>query len=187
MAVPGPAAALLQSGWGSRCWPALQWRRNSPARQQRCLVQQHRGNPCRHGHCCCPAELRHQGAGLVPSQQSLPSNCSWWPLLWDFIPCLPVQSSKPPSGPEEGWHVPVCWMQGISCGHPTRPSLSGPSPCVQGTLSKMHPKWLLSHSDALWWQHGCFASSFALARSVYWKCPLVYQWHSCALNNLVFS
>lgn len=100
--MPGPAAALLQSGWGSRCCPALQWRRNSPARQQHCLVQQHRGNPCRHGHCCCPAELGHQGAGLVPSQQSLPSICSWWPLLWDFIPCLPVQSSKPPSGPQEG-------------------------------------------------------------------------------------
>lgn len=80
------------------------------------------------------------GMGTVAAQQNyvarplaaecLPSNCSWWPLLWDFIPCLPVQSSKPPSGLEEGWHVSVCGMQGISCGHPTRPSLSGPSPYV---------------------------------------------------------
>lgn len=62
MAVPGPASCPASVRMGSSC-PALQWRRNSPGRQQ------HRGNPCRHGHCCCPAELRHQGAGLAPSQQ----------------------------------------------------------------------------------------------------------------------
>lgn len=40
MAVPDQ---LLQSGWGAGAAPALQ-RRNSPARQRRCLVQQHKGN-----------------------------------------------------------------------------------------------------------------------------------------------
>lgn len=35
---------LLQSGWGAGAAPALQWRRNSPVRQQWCLVQQHKGN-----------------------------------------------------------------------------------------------------------------------------------------------
>lgn len=70
VAVPGPADTLLQSGWGAGAAAALWWRWNSPARQQCYLVQQHKGNPCRHGHCCCPAELRHQGTGLAPSQQN---------------------------------------------------------------------------------------------------------------------
>lgn len=55
------------------------------------------------------SRIKASGNWACPlAAECLSSNYSWWPLLWDFIPCLPVQSSQPPPGVEEGWHMSVC-------------------------------------------------------------------------------
>lgn len=73
MAVPGSARRATSVRMGSKCCscPSLEEEQPSEAAVLPCSAAQGEqwhysaAYPCRHGHCCCPAELRHQGTVLA--------------------------------------------------------------------------------------------------------------------------
>lgn len=111
MAVPGSARRATSVRMGSKCCscPSLEEEQPSEAAVLPCSAAQGEqwqysaAYPCRHGHCCCPTELRHQGTVLAfPPTVAGGHFCGI---------SFPVCLSGSPSGFEKGWHVSLCSMQ----------------------------------------------------------------------------
>lgn len=121
------------------------------------------GNACRRGPHYSPAALRHQGAGLAPSQQ-----CAlglWLAAAFMGFPRLANHHHGATS---------VCWMQGFHLlWRGNKDTWKGFSfPCLQGRWSEMHPKQ--HRSSVLWCSMSLSDSGLHYCVPCIRNCPEVY-------------